>query len=154
MVKVADGCNDPVGVSVADDGSGRIFVVERVGKVKVVAPDGKVQAEPFLDLTRPIRSAARCRPALSSRVFGRLRSIPRSRRTATYSCTMRRCPSTERRSSDPPLKQAEQSYCIPEGWTAAAARAEQRFCPEVGGKTAIHKCGYVGGFALQAGERI
>ena len=52
LVKVADGFNDPVGVSVADDGSGRIFVVERVGRVKVVAPDGKVQAEPFLDLTK------------------------------------------------------------------------------------------------------
>src|SRR5918999_1542559 len=52
LVKVADGFNDPVGVSVADDGSGRIFVVERVGKVKVVSPDGKVQAEPFLDLTK------------------------------------------------------------------------------------------------------
>ena len=51
LVKVADGFNDPVGVAVADDGSGRIFVVERVGKVKVVA-DGKVQAEPFLDLTK------------------------------------------------------------------------------------------------------
>jgi glucose/arabinose dehydrogenase len=52
LVKVADGFNDPVGVSGANDGSGRIFVVERVGKVKVVSPDGKVQAEPFLDLTK------------------------------------------------------------------------------------------------------
>ena len=34
LVKVADGFNDPVGVSVADDGSGRIFVVERVGRVQ------------------------------------------------------------------------------------------------------------------------
>jgi len=35
-------------------------VVERVGKVKVVAPDGKVEAEPFLDLTRtnPLGSEA------------------------------------------------------------------------------------------------
>ena len=34
LVKVADGFNDPVGVSVANDGSGRIFVVERVGRSK------------------------------------------------------------------------------------------------------------------------
>ena len=47
---MADGFNDPVGVSVANDGSGRIFVVERVGRVKVVK-DGKVLPEPFLDLT-------------------------------------------------------------------------------------------------------
>src|SRR5262245_10134427 len=52
LVKVADGFNDPVGVSVADDGTGRIFVIERVGRVKIVGSDGKVQAEPFLDLTK------------------------------------------------------------------------------------------------------
>ncbi len=50
LVKVADGFHDPVGVSVANDGSGRIFVVERVGRVKVVK-GGKVLPEPFLDLT-------------------------------------------------------------------------------------------------------
>src|SRR3954469_13097243 len=52
LVKVADGFNDPVGVSVANDGTGRIFVVERVGRVKVVGTDGKVQQQPFLDLTK------------------------------------------------------------------------------------------------------
>ena len=31
LVKVADGFNDPTGVASAYDGSGRIFVVERVG---------------------------------------------------------------------------------------------------------------------------
>jgi glucose/arabinose dehydrogenase len=52
LVKVADGFNDPVGVASAFDGSGRLFVVERVGKVKIVGKDGKVLPEPFLDLTR------------------------------------------------------------------------------------------------------
>lgn len=51
LVKVADGFADPVGVTAANDGSGRIFVVERVGRVRVVHKDGKVQPEPFLDLT-------------------------------------------------------------------------------------------------------
>jgi glucose/arabinose dehydrogenase len=51
LIKVADGFNDPINVANAADGSGRIFVVERVGRVKVVGPDGNVQAEPFLDLT-------------------------------------------------------------------------------------------------------
>lgn len=50
LVKVADGFNDPVGVTAANDGSGRIFVVERVGRVRLVK-DGKVAPEPFLDLT-------------------------------------------------------------------------------------------------------
>ena len=51
LVKVADGFNDPVNVTSAGDGSGRIFVVERVGRVQVVDADGNVQDEPFLDLT-------------------------------------------------------------------------------------------------------
>ncbi|HUN92776.1 MAG TPA: PQQ-dependent sugar dehydrogenase [Burkholderiaceae bacterium] len=51
LVKVAEGFNDPVGVTAANDGSGRIFVVERVGRVRVIGRDGKVQKEPFLDLT-------------------------------------------------------------------------------------------------------
>jgi glucose/arabinose dehydrogenase len=51
LVKVADGFHDPVGVTAANDGSGRIFVVERVGRIRVVDKDGKVNAEPLLDLT-------------------------------------------------------------------------------------------------------
>jgi glucose/arabinose dehydrogenase len=51
LVKIADGFNDPINVTNAGDGSGRIFVVERVGRVQVVLPDGSVQPEPFLDLT-------------------------------------------------------------------------------------------------------
>jgi glucose/arabinose dehydrogenase len=50
LVKVADGFNDPVNVASAFDGSGRLFVVERVGRIKIVK-DGKVLPEPFLDLT-------------------------------------------------------------------------------------------------------
>jgi hypothetical protein len=51
LVKVADGFNDPINVANAGDGSGRMFVVERVGRVKIVGPEGNVQEEPFLDLT-------------------------------------------------------------------------------------------------------
>src|SRR3984957_14268561 len=51
LAKVADGFHDPVGVTAANDGSGRIFVVERAGRVRIVGKDGKVQAEPFIDLT-------------------------------------------------------------------------------------------------------
>jgi glucose/arabinose dehydrogenase len=51
LVKVADGFDDPVNVANAGDGSGRIFVVERAGRVKVVDKDGNVQEEPFLNLT-------------------------------------------------------------------------------------------------------
>ena len=52
LVRVADGFNDPVGVASARDGTGRIFVVERVGRIKVVTKEGRVLPEPFLDLTK------------------------------------------------------------------------------------------------------
>ena len=51
LVKIADGFNDPVNVTSANDGTGRIFVVERVGRIKIVSQEGEVNEEPFLDLT-------------------------------------------------------------------------------------------------------
>ena len=50
LVKVAEGFEDPVNVASAGDGSGRIFVVERIGRIKIVK-DGEIMEEPFLDLT-------------------------------------------------------------------------------------------------------
>ncbi|MBF0306836.1 MAG: PQQ-dependent sugar dehydrogenase, partial [Alphaproteobacteria bacterium] len=52
LVKVADGFQDPTSVAAANDGSGRIFVTERVGRVRVVDKDGAVMKDPFLDLTK------------------------------------------------------------------------------------------------------
>lgn len=52
LVKVADGFQDPTSVAAANDGSGRIFVTERVGRVRVVDQNGTVAKDPFLDLTR------------------------------------------------------------------------------------------------------
>src|SRR5690625_3957087 len=51
LVKIAEGFADPVNVASAGDGSGRIFVVERVGRIQVVDKDGNIQEDPFLDLT-------------------------------------------------------------------------------------------------------
>jgi glucose/arabinose dehydrogenase len=51
LVKVADGFLDPTSVANAGDGSGRLFVTERVGKIKIVNKDGSAAADPFLDLT-------------------------------------------------------------------------------------------------------
>ncbi len=51
LVQVAAGFLDPTNVTNARDGSGRIFVSERAGRVKIVDKDGNVQEEPFLDLT-------------------------------------------------------------------------------------------------------
>jgi glucose/arabinose dehydrogenase len=49
LVKVADGLVDPVDVTAPKDGSGRLFVCERPGVVRIIK-DGKVLPKPFLDL--------------------------------------------------------------------------------------------------------
>jgi glucose/arabinose dehydrogenase/plastocyanin len=54
LVKVASGFNDPVNIAFPNDGSGRIFVVERGGKIRIVDADGSVRDEPFLDLSAQV----------------------------------------------------------------------------------------------------
>ncbi|MBV6501128.1 MAG: hypothetical protein CJBNEKGG_03624 [Prosthecobacter sp.] len=49
LVKVADDLVDPVSVAAPDDGSGRVFVVERPGVIQIIK-DGKKLRRPFLDL--------------------------------------------------------------------------------------------------------
>ena len=49
LVKVADGLVDPGHVTAPKDGSGRLFICERNGLVRIVK-DGKLLSKPFLDL--------------------------------------------------------------------------------------------------------
>lgn len=49
LVKVVDGLVDPVHITAPKDGSGRLFVCERPGVVRVIK-DGKLLAKPFLDI--------------------------------------------------------------------------------------------------------
>ncbi len=49
------GFDRPVHIANAADGSGRIFVVEKVGRVRIVK-DGVLQATPFLDISDRVRS--------------------------------------------------------------------------------------------------
>jgi glucose/arabinose dehydrogenase/uncharacterized cupredoxin-like copper-binding protein len=51
LVKVAGGLADPINVVAANDGSGRIFVIERVGRIRIIDKDGTLLSEPFLDLS-------------------------------------------------------------------------------------------------------
>src|SRR5829696_3804339 len=54
LVKVASGLNEPVNLAFPPDGSGRIFVVERQGPIRIVEADGTVRKEPFLDLSKQV----------------------------------------------------------------------------------------------------
>ena len=56
LVKVADGFVDPINVVVPKDGSGRLFVVERPGTVRIIE-NGKVLKRPFLDIKQTVVSS-------------------------------------------------------------------------------------------------
>ncbi|MEA2530528.1 MAG: hypothetical protein QOG89_2172 [Thermomicrobiales bacterium] len=51
LVKVVDGLFEPVNVASANDGSGRLFVVERGGTIRIIDRDGNLLPEPFLDIS-------------------------------------------------------------------------------------------------------
>jgi glucose/arabinose dehydrogenase len=47
---VAEGLTAPVDLSAPADGSGRLFVADQAGQVRVISREGVLQPEPFLDL--------------------------------------------------------------------------------------------------------
>ena len=47
---VADGLTSPVALVAPHDGSGRLFIVDQVGVIRVLTADGNLLSEPFLDL--------------------------------------------------------------------------------------------------------
>lgn len=47
---VAEGLTAPIHLEQPDDGSGRTLIIQQDGVVRVLGADGKLQAEPFLDL--------------------------------------------------------------------------------------------------------
>src|SRR5918999_437194 len=51
---VADGLTSPIGIVAPPDGTGRLFVIDQIGLIRVVAADGTLRAEPFLDLRSKI----------------------------------------------------------------------------------------------------
>ncbi len=53
---VVAGLNDPIGVTNAGDGSGRLFVLQRGGQIRVIAANGSLLAAPFVDLSDRIKA--------------------------------------------------------------------------------------------------
>ncbi|MCA9971827.1 MAG: PQQ-dependent sugar dehydrogenase [Anaerolineales bacterium] len=50
LALVADGLTSPVGLTAAPDDSGRLFVVDQIGQIRIISADGELLAEPFLDI--------------------------------------------------------------------------------------------------------
>lgn len=51
LVLVTDQVNEPINVAAPNDGSGRLFIVERGGVIRVIDGDGNLLEEPFLDIS-------------------------------------------------------------------------------------------------------
>jgi glucose/arabinose dehydrogenase len=47
---MAENFTSPVTLSEAPDNSGRIFIVDQIGEIKILMPDGTLLSEPFLDI--------------------------------------------------------------------------------------------------------
>lgn len=56
LIPIVEGLDRPVHVTHAADGSGRLFVVEKAGRIRIVH-DGVIQPEPFLDITDRVGSS-------------------------------------------------------------------------------------------------
>ncbi len=56
LVQVASGLVDPINIANAGDGSGRVFVVERVGRIRIIDKDGQLLDQPFLDIQDTVKT--------------------------------------------------------------------------------------------------
>ena len=56
LIQAYSGFSEPVFVTAVPDGSGRLFVVERAGVIRVIV-NGQVQSTPFLDLQTLVKSS-------------------------------------------------------------------------------------------------
>jgi len=55
LEQIGDGLTDPVGLSVAGDGSQRLFIVEQAGRIRVLKK-GVLEKKPFLDIRKRVAS--------------------------------------------------------------------------------------------------
>ena len=53
---VAEGLTSPIGVVSSHDKTGRLFIIDQIGLVRVLLADGSLQKEPFLDLRKSLHS--------------------------------------------------------------------------------------------------
>lgn len=68
FIEIIDGFQAPVGMTNAGDGTGRLFVIEKTGKIRIIS-QGQILAEPFLDLSSVITPDAATEQGLLGLAF-------------------------------------------------------------------------------------
>ncbi len=68
FIEIVGGFKAPVGMTHAGDGTGRLFVIEKGGKIKIIS-QGQILAEPFLDLSSVITPDASTEQGLLGLAF-------------------------------------------------------------------------------------
>ncbi len=56
LVDFVDGLQAPLFLTHAGDGTGQLYVLEQAGRIRLIAADGTLQEEPFLDITERVSS--------------------------------------------------------------------------------------------------
>ncbi len=56
LERIVEGLASPIGIANAGDGSGRLFVLEQIGRVRAVEPNGRLRPEPFIDISNRVLS--------------------------------------------------------------------------------------------------
>jgi glucose/arabinose dehydrogenase/uncharacterized cupredoxin-like copper-binding protein len=56
LVQVAGGLVDPINITNAGDGSGRLFVIERIGRIRIIDQNGNLLPDPFLDIQDNVKT--------------------------------------------------------------------------------------------------
>lgn len=57
LVPVASGFTHPLDIQQPNDGSGRLFVVEQAGRIKIIQSNGQVPTTPYLDISSKLSSS-------------------------------------------------------------------------------------------------
>jgi glucose/arabinose dehydrogenase len=58
LVPVASGFTNPLDIQQPNDGSGRLFVVEQGGRIKIIQSNGQVPGTPYLDISSKLSSGS------------------------------------------------------------------------------------------------
>lgn len=51
LTSIAQGLTSPVDLAAPEDTTGRLFIVDQVGTVRIISPEGELRESPFLDLS-------------------------------------------------------------------------------------------------------